>query len=428
MTSSNTESNTKPDPELLERMRREHHIGWHPKGGWCRKFPGERNRTYFGRVEANEAIRQNHLEEHRRTRSVHLEEEEEQSLTRLTLKQAADIFLGHLDKKLTKNKISIPHRARYGDALHFLASGPKNAEDWHIHKSDKLSEFCKLTAPERIFSPLREALMAEGIFSAEKRIIQIRTFLEWCSTTRRYMPTPFYADAFDPPGIKEKRELVKSIRRQKGNPSWEPREVREIVDAAKGNVHRYAQILLMINGGMGATDLSNLEDDDIDWPRECIHTDRSKTLVPRVVPLWDITQEAMKASRAQRPRPAKPEWDSRFFLTKHGQPLVMEYLGEKRRSFTRSDSLKNWFYQLVNSEKRREGTIRLPHLKRHRGGVYTLRSVFTTMSIGHGQDENLEAIILGQKFSRDILEYYIKGEHRDKLVQIVNHVRRQIWP
>lgn len=427
MEAGNPKSDTKPSAELLDRMRRDHHIGWHPSGGWCRKFKGDSNRTYFGRVDAVEAIRRNNLEEDRRKRRATSEKDAEQSLSRLTIKQASDIYLTHLDGKLEAGKIGIAQRARYGAALHFLANGPGGVETWHIRKTDRLSDFCKLTAPENIFSPLRKALMAKGIFSAEKRIIQIRTFLDWCSTVRRYIPAPFYADAFDPPTDKEKRTLVKSIRRQKGAPFWQPAEVRQIVDAAKGNVHRYAQILLMLNGGMGATDLSYLEDADIDWERRCIHTDRSKTLVPRVVPLWDITIKAMRASRDKRPSAEKPEWGSRFFLTKHGQPLVVEYLGEKSKSFSRSDSLKNWFYQVVRGSKARPGTIRLPHLKRHHAGIYTLRSVFATLSMGHGQDSNLEAIILGQQFDRPIMEFYIRDDQREKLIRIVDHVRNQIW-
>jgi hypothetical protein len=155
-----------------------------------------------------------------------------------------------------------------------------------------------------------------------------------------------------------------------------------------------------------------------------------------------MTIEAMKASRAARAEPATPDLATRFFLTMHGLPLVMEELredeesrsGEKRKPRTRvkrTDALKNWFYQLVNGAERtkwKAKAIRLPHLKRHRGGVYTLRSVFAGLATGHGQDRNLDAVILGQTFDREILEHYLRGDLLTKLAAIVEHVRQQIWP
>jgi len=54
--------------------------------------------------------------------------------------------------------------------------------------------------------------------------------------------------------------------------------------------------------------------------------------------------------------------------------------------------------------------------------------VFVTASMGHGQDRNLEAVVLGQQFDRPILEFYLRGDLRDKLRGVVDHVYRQVWP
>jgi integrase len=253
------------------------------------------------------------------------------------------------------------------------------------------------------------------------------------------MPAPFYADAFSPPSLKEKQRHIKSERRERGERGtarWTTAEVREIVQAASEDVHRYAQVLLMLNGGMGATDLSNLRDSEINWDTKIIDTDRSKTQVPRIVPLWDKTIAAMKISRANRAAPADKKFADRFFLTPHGQPLVIEQFAEgdeKRIKVKRTDALKNWFYQLLNGsqrEKWKKKAIRLPHLKVHGGGVYTLRSVFVNLSTGHGQgqDENLVASILGWKTSNEIMQWYLRGDNSAKQRAIVEHVRKQIWP
>lgn len=415
----NTGGNTHdlaPDPALRGRMK-EHGIHWHKKGGWARKFPGDANRTYFGRVSPAEAVKLCNREEDRRKRGL----DAEVRLTNLRLRQAVNLFLTHLDAQLAGGKIGPAQRASYGDELDRLVKS--------AGRNRRLSDFCKLSAPEELFAPLRKLALARGVFAAEKHVVQVRTFLDWCSTTRRFVPAPFYADAFDAPGDKEKRAARKKTRREKGEAFWTPPEARRVADAAKADgVHRHAQVLLMLNGGMGSTDLSYLEDGDVDWDRRCVHTDRSKTLVPRVVPLWPETIVAMRASRAERPKPERPEWAGRFFLTMHGRPLVTEELaGKERRKTKRTDSLKNWFYVLVNGTKKRPGV--LADLKRHGAGAYTLRSVFLTLARGHGGDPNLDAVILGTQFpGRPVMEFYLRGDLREKLVSVVEHVRRQIWP
>lgn len=421
---SNTGSNSgkfTPTDEEKAMLKQQHRISWHPKGGWCRVFPGDKNRTYFGHVPPGDAVRAMIDEENSRR----LGQRAEAKAKNLSLGDAVNLFLTHLDRQLATGKIKSAQRASYGDELERMVAV--------VGRGKPLRDFTKFSAPESIFRPLRETALARGVYGAEKHIIQVRTFLRWCSDVRRLIPAPFWADAFNPPGEKEKRAATKQQRRAKGIATWTAEEVRQIIQAgADTDVHTHAQLLLMINGGMGATDLAELDDADVDWGRRCIHTDRSKTLVPRVIPLWDETIEKMKASRAARPAPKRAEWSTRFFLTKRGEPLVLETLYEDRKRVKRKDSLKNWFYRLVNGEQRvkwKTAAPRLPHLKRHRAGLYTLRSVFTTLSIGYpGGDRNLEAVILGQTFDRPIIEFYLRGDLREKLVVVVDHVRRQIWP
>lgn len=402
---SNTTGNTPPEQDRawLKSLG----IGWHPRGGWCRKFPGDANRTYFGHVTPAEAIAAHNREELRRQQG----QQAEQRASNLTVREAVNLFLNHLDAELAGGKIGPSQRARYGREIDHFVRG--------VGRNRRLGDFCRITAPD-LFGKLRNAALDRGVFAGEKHVVLVRAFLDWCSR-RRFIPAPFYADAFDAPGIKEKRAARKDARRGKGLAYWQPAEVREIVDAARADPHFHAQILLVLNGGMGATDLSHLEDGDIDWQRQCIHTERSKTLVPRVVPLWDITVEAMRASRAVRAKPADPQYARRFFLTLHGKPLVIEQMGDDGISTARTDSVKNKFYRLLSRPA-------LRHLKRHRGGFYSLRSVFATPSLGHGQDRNLEAVILGQQFDRPILEYYVRDDQRAKLRAIVDFVRHQIWP
>lgn len=406
-------------------MRDEFGIGWHPTGGWCKRLPGERNRTYFGKVPAAEAVRALHRLEERQKTGAMADAAAEARMLVLTVGEAVNAFLNHADREHAKGKMSDVHRASYGDELARLVEA--------VGKGTKLADLCKMTAPDKVFRPLRESAVKRGIFAAEKHVVQVRTFFDWCSRVRRFCPPPFYADAFDPPNEKEKRAVKKAERRKKGVASWTPAEVREIVAAAKSvDVHRYAWVLLMLNGGMGATDLSWLEDADVDWERGCIHTERSKTMVPRVVPLWEETVAAMKASRAARGQPADPTLATRYFLTPKGRPLVTGGLSDDRRKTRGTDAVRNFFYHLLNppkGERGKKGRPRLPDLsklKRHRAGAYTLRSVFASLSLGQSPD--LVAVILGHGFQNQSVESYVRGELFDKLRHVTDSVHDQLWP
>jgi hypothetical protein len=73
----------------------------------------------------------------------------------------------------------------------------------------------------------------------------------------------------------------------------------------------------------------------------------------------------------------------------------------------------------TKSERRDKGTAR-----------WTTAEVreIANLASGHGQDRNLDAIIRGQEFDREILQFYMRGDNRPKLVAIVEPVRQQIWP
>jgi hypothetical protein len=84
---------------------------------------------------------------------------------------------------------------------------------------------------------------------------------------------------------------------------------------------------------------------------------------------------------------------------------------------------------LLNGRKGKHPTAAvLPDLKRHGAGAYTLRAVFATLARGAGTDANLDAVILGQRMERSVLQFYLRGDMLSKLRIITEHVRVQVWP
>jgi hypothetical protein len=92
----------------------------------------------------------------------------------------------------------------------------------------------------------------------------------------------------------------------------------------------------------------------------CIHTERSKTRVPGVVPLWDVTIDAMKASPALRAEPKNPAHAGRSLLAKPGRPLVVSELADGRRKVSATDSIRNKLYALINGDPQAAGTAQPP--------------------------------------------------------------------
>lgn len=397
-------------------MREHHGLGWHPGGGWSKRLPGDRDRTYFGKVPPAVAIK-NFEKALKASRG-----DGEPDYTNITIRQAVNLFLANADAELASGNIGKGQRASYGDEL------VRFAEQVGVNR--RLADLCRADAPERFFRPARRAAVERGVFAGEKHVTQVRTFLDWCNRIRRLCAAPNMADAFDAPTDKEKQKATKSARKGKQLAYFTPAEIDQILDAAKRtDVHIYAQLLLMLNGGMGSGDLSELVDADVDWDRRCIHTDRSKTLVPRCVPLWDKTIDAMRISRTARPSPLRPEWSDRFFLSRRRVPLVMDSLNADADKSHRKDTIKNWFYRLTRAAQPKDKDApRLPDLLKgkHRAGVYTLRAVFATLTAD--QPPDLVAVIMGHKFANRVKEHYLRGDLREKLVAVVDHVRFQLWP
>lgn len=64
---------------------------------------------------------------------------------------------------------------------------------------------------------------------------------------------------------------------------------------------------------------------------------------------------------------------------------------------------------------------------RHKAGFYTLRAMFRSLAVGCGVDNDLIAVIKGQKFDRPVDEYYLRGDLRAKLFDVVDHVYRELF-
>ena len=157
---------------------------------------------------------------------------------------------------------------------------------------------------------------------------------------------------------------------------FEPDELRTIIDAAGQPMK--AIVLLAANCAFGATDIACLPKSAIDFETGWVEHARIKTGVPRRIPLWPETLEALQAALAVRPKP-KAEADADLvFVTKYGHRWV-----KTNRNGTPADALGQEFAKLLKALG----------LKRPRVSFYAIRHGFQT--IGEEVGETATRAIMG---------------------------------
>lgn len=110
------------------------------------------------------------------------------------------------------------------------------------------------------------------------------------------IPQRFGSD-FSRPSAKKLRE----VRNGHGPRMLTAEQIRAILDKADTNTR--AMILLGINGGLGNTDVSLLPIAALDLDGGWLDYARAKTAIPRRIPLWPETVQALREVLAKRPKP-----------------------------------------------------------------------------------------------------------------------------
>lgn len=141
--------------------------------------------------------------------------------------------------------------------------------------------------------------------------------------------------------ISEKRARIKARREIK---TVDVGTVRKFFDAATGQTRLH--LLLMLNCGFSAKDISDLADSEIDWRKGIIERGRSKTrhLEGQPVVRWKLWRRTLKLLREYR------SGDSIVLKTKSGGQWITEEIGEDDK-LKRSDLVASNFKYLVAKVK-----------------------------------------------------------------------------
>lgn len=187
-----------------------------------------------------------------------------------------------------------------------------------------------------------------------------------------------YGSQFEKPSAKRLRREENSRQAK----LFTAGEILKLMDAAKP--HLRAMIFLGINGGLGNTDVASMPIDALNLESGWVDFPRVKTEIPRRIPLWPQTVEALRESLERRPKPADEESAGLAFLTPRGNPWV-RYFETTDKPGAVKNTVTTEFSKLMKSLG----------INGRRGlGFYTLRHCFETVG-GESRDQVAVDAIMG---------------------------------
>jgi len=331
-----------------------------------------------------------------------------------TLKQLCNDFLRSKEAKLNDGELS-----------------PRTFRDYFKTCEGLLIEFGRERRVDDLrpddFRAYRSKLAKRfGVVSLKNEINRCCILFNYAHENNLIEKPVSYGQNFDRPSAK----VLRGARNKAGANLFEREEVFRILDALAGNPIRRAMVLLGINCGFGNTDIASLPQSAVNLETAWIDFPRVKTEIPRRVPLWVETVDALREAIALRPAPFDADGRGLCFLTRDGRPWVRV----KQKEETTGNETE------TTEEKGPEVSVPIdalsPEFKKllHKLGIngrkglgfYTLRHCFETQA-GESKDQVAVDSIMGHVDNSMAANY----RHRisdDRLKAVVDTVRAWLFP
>ena len=251
--------------------------------------------------------------------------------------------------------------------------------------------------------------------SLGNQVRRARVLFRWAYDHELISAPLRFGQAFKVPN----KKTMRLAREEKGTLTFKPEELLTLIDAADADMR--VAILLGINGGMTNGDIAGLDrgmiSDDCQW----IRFTRKKTGVPREIPLWPETSEALQVVLVNRPKPKSPTDREAVFLTRTGQRLVRVQAIKDRSDpkavgkCTVVDQVSTRFRKLLQK----------CGLYRARRNFYSLRHQFWTEAEAV-LDTPAARRIMGHA-DRSIADQYREYIVPERLQRVTDHVRTWLF-
>lgn len=253
----------------------------------------------------------------------------------------------------------------------------------------------KLVCPKHFENLLREINTRNKSPGVRGKLIGLVRSVFKHAYDRKQIDSPVDFGVFKKPPAK----AMRMHRNKKGDQSFSPKEIRQLLDHATLNGR--AMILLGLQAGMGNTELAELKRSEIRG--EWLVSARAKTAIVRRVPLWPETIEAIKASIAAGP--------------KDGELVFYKADGETYQDKQRTGWRVTNLYAYVAKKAGVTGH-----------SFYDLRRTFSTVAqnMVPGDVDAVEAIMGHADEEDDMAALYRQKISDERLLAVVRHVRKWV--
>lgn len=255
-----------------------------------------------------------------------------------------------------------------------------------------------------------------GVCTIDRAITVVRGMFKHAYESELVDRPVRYGRQFNKPTLKEKRRSRAERDRANGRRLFEENQIRDMLELARGQLK--AMILLGINGGFGNTDCAELPVVAVNLAAGVIDYERPKTAIQRVVPLWPETTDAIRAVKADRPKPKRPEYDHLLFLTRFGTPW------KKHAVYDSDGELPRVGLQQAISAEFRKLLVGLS-LQRRGLGFYALRHTFRTWA-DETKDQHAIHRIMGHALP-GMSGVNVEEISLERLRAVVDHVRQRLF-
>ncbi|MFH1923533.1 MAG: tyrosine-type recombinase/integrase [Planctomycetota bacterium] len=377
--------------------RKDFPLGIHKGTGyWCKKVKGRVH--YFGRV-ADDPKGVAALEEWNRVKEdLYAEREPRAKADELSVADLCNQFLTHHGERRDHGEISPrTFQGLYGTCaivVDVFGRGRAVAD---------------LAPPD--FGTLRKKLAeTRGLVALRNEIARTRSVFKFAFDNDLILRPVKFGSMFGKPSKDAVSRAREEHRSKFGDKMFESHEIRAILAEAPQPLR--SMILLAANGGFGQSDLARLPIRAVDLDKGWIDFARVKTGVPRRVPLWPESVEAIREWLPIRAQiKAKDKGDAGLvFLTCQGNRWV-------RLPATRcpTDSVGLAFNKVLKKLA----------MKRPRVSFYALRHGFETVA-GETADQIAVDAIMGHK-PQGMSATYRERIGDDRLRRVVDHVRQWLF-
>ncbi len=252
----------------------------HGSGRWAKKVHGKR--VYFGKV-ADDPKGQKALE-------LWLAQKDEllagrkprNSADVLTVLDLCNHYLAFKDSLKDSGEIGERTYKRYFDTCKFLVD--------QLGRSRSVADL----GPDDFLS-LRAAMAKQwGAMALGNEVQYVRSIFRYGRASGLILQDVQFGPAFKKPSAK----VLRVAKAAQGARMFEPKQILALLAVASPNMK--AMILLGANGGLGNSDLAAVQVHDFDLRKAWLIFPRTKTGVPRRVPLWPETVAAVRAVIGKR--------------------------------------------------------------------------------------------------------------------------------